>query len=585
MHQVFSNLQRILIVEKEATAGQQGLYKTIQKAVDDAEPGSIIKIQPGLYEESVIVEKPGLVFEVGDKPGDITMQQQIKPCFYINLNPDENCTINGIRMLLKGPNKDEDITCGIFKEIHRKVPSIAVLPKNTLDIKNCSFKGDTTNDAYTTGILLLKSDANIFQCQFAHHKSGSIICDINPQNRVFIIDNQIVSSETAGIYVQGKASRPTIKGNKIRFCRSSAIITYLDVDGWILGNEMSINDVGIEILNNKSKVIENIIEKSHELGMKIVGDDNNTRCMPNIWKNRIFSCGQHGILCQGQYCEPDIRGNIIESNRKAGIKLTDDAIAHIGGTTKEEVKILPSYNSPLLVTQVNMNVTMNRDGTAGGPENTQMRSINKKFIGTVNKEYNPYVPSINLKSFPNSNIISQNYNQGILIVEGSSAQIFANKLEKNIKANIALGGRNSGVTKIKFNIIENSKSEGIFVVEGEEKLMIEENDVISNHDGIVLVQSKGVIKGNRIKENQRSGILTASNTRALIESNFIEENWTAGILIKEPSLPEIRKNEISKNYYQVQMEKHAKKLWSQYQKENPKIIGNNEIPKSTCSIF
>lgn len=54
---------------------------------------------------------------------------------------------------------------------------------------------------------------------------------------------------------------------------------------------MSINDIGIEILNNKSKVIENIVEKSHELGMKIVGDDNHTRSMPSIWKNRIFSCG------------------------------------------------------------------------------------------------------------------------------------------------------------------------------------------------------------------------------------------------------------------------------------------------------
>lgn len=108
-----------------------------------------------------------------------------------------------------------------------------------------------------------------------------------------------MSSETAGIYVQGRAARPTIKGNKIRFCRSSAIITSLDVDAWILGNEMQINDIGIEILNNKSKVIENIIEKSHEIGIKIVGDSNCTRSMPSIWKNRIFSCGQHGIRCCG----------------------------------------------------------------------------------------------------------------------------------------------------------------------------------------------------------------------------------------------------------------------------------------------
>lgn len=107
--------------------------------------------------------------------------------------------------------------------------------------------------------------------------------------------------------------------------------------------------------------------------------------------------------------------------------MTDDAIAHIGGTTKDEIKILPSYNSPLLVAAGNINVTMNRDGTAGGPSHhatemtAMMKSVNKRFIGTVNKEYNPYVPSINIKSFPNPNIISSNYNQGVLIVEGSSA--------------------------------------------------------------------------------------------------------------------------------------------------------------------
>jgi hypothetical protein len=33
------------------------------------------------------------------------------------------------------------------------------------------------------------------------------------------------------------------------------------------------------------------------------------------------------------------------------------------------------------------------------------------------------------------------------------------------------------------------------------------------------------------------------------------------------------------------MEWHAKKRWGQYVKDNPKIIGKNEVPVSTCSIF
>ena len=94
-----------------------------------------------------------------------------------------------------------------------------------------------------------------------------------------------------------------------------------------------------------------------------------------------------------------------------------------------------------------------------------------------------------LKSFPNSNIIRYNYHQGILITEGCYAMIIANKIDANIKANIALGGENSGKTKIKFNIIENSKSEGIFVIDGEPRMFINDNVIENNYLGIVLYDS------------------------------------------------------------------------------------------------
>jgi parallel beta-helix repeat protein len=53
---------------------------------------------------------------------------------------------------------------------------------------------------------------------------------------------------------------------------------------------------------------------------------------------------------------------------------------------------------------------------------------------------------MNERIFSNPNIISSNYKQGIILVEGSSALIFGNKIDRNIKANIALGGRSSGLT-------------------------------------------------------------------------------------------------------------------------------------------
>jgi hypothetical protein len=100
-----------------------------------------------------------------------------------------------------------------------------------------------------------------------------------------------------------------------------------------------------------------------------------------------------------------------------------------------------------------------------------------------------------------------------------------------------------------------------------------------------LLHSNGVVRKNLIKGNQRSGLLCAGGTNALVDANIIEDNLAAGILIKDPSLPDLRRNEITKNTFQIQMEKHAKVNWAKYQIENPKIIGNNEIPVSTCSIF
>jgi parallel beta-helix repeat protein len=82
---------------------------------------------------------------------------------------------------------------------------------------------------------------------------------------------------------------------------------------------------------------------------------------------------------------------------------------------------------------------------------------------------------------------------------------------------VALGGKKSGETRIRYNYIENSKSEGVFVIEGEEFLCIEDNEIAGNNDGIVMVNSKGCITGNRIKGNNRSGILTASKTKCTIE--------------------------------------------------------------------
>ncbi len=87
------------------------------------------------------------------------------------------------------------------------------------------------------------------------------------------------------------------------------------------------------------------------------------------------------------------------------------------------------------------------------------------------------------------------------------------------------------------------------MLDGEDRLVIEDNQISGNYDGIVMVCSQGLIKDNVIKSNSRAGLMTCSKTFCVVDSNIIEENLAAGILIKNPSLPDLRRNEISKNFF------------------------------------
>jgi len=174
------------------------------------------------------------------------------------------------------------------------------MPKSKIEVLDCKLKGDTTNDADTAGILAVNADINIRRSTLAHFKSGAIMITALPQNMVFIAENEIMTCETAGIYMQGRSSKPVVLNNKIKFCRSVGITTNLDVDANICGNEVTLCEKGLEILNNKSRCIDNIIDKAHENGILVLGDNKATKCTPSLWRNKIRNCGANGIFVSGE---------------------------------------------------------------------------------------------------------------------------------------------------------------------------------------------------------------------------------------------------------------------------------------------
>ena len=76
-----------------------------------------------------------------------------------------------------------------------------------------------------------------------------------------------------------------------------------------------------------------------------------------------------------------------------------------------------------------------------------------------------------------------------------------------------------------------------------------------------MINSQGYIKQNKIRRNQRNGVLFLHETNTIMDGNVIEDNQEIGILIKEPSKPKLSNNTMTGNLLQVKMDSHYKNFW------------------------
>lgn len=561
-----SKIQREVIrVDPTVDCNSMGNSKytnTIGQAITIAKPGSIIQIAAGVYSESLVVTKPGLIIESLEEDGKVVILSGKKPCLTVRIDNHEKIEINRIRMLCKGPNSETKFTqkidmnyekignekcflefkmatsmpcvfmlksgiltlnrCvlslnGIASHMNQKIPCLAIQEEASVYINNWFFYGDSTKEVFTAGIFALDPHNLIIKdTVIKDHTGGGIMVNLVQQqdSKYQFINNKIIQWETAGIYIAGEGSTPFIEGNEIKNCKAVGIKISDHVLAEIRENILHDNNDGIELLNNKSKILANEIEKSHGHGILIISEHKDGKLNSLVKGNTISNCKFNGIQIQGEGLRPSIRNNTIKHNRKCGIKVMDKARADI---------------------------------------------IGRNYIHT-------------------------NYNQGICIVEGSSCKITENTISKNVKANIAYGGKGSNGTTIERNEISESMAEGIFLVKGDPTTLINENIIRDNLDGISLSDSNGKIAQNLIEGNQRCGIQCSGYTKADISYNQIKSNILIGILIKEPSDPKVGFNILKDNHYQFSVDKHVRKKGKTYTASNT-VKGQNDIPKVTWTIF
>ncbi len=227
----------LLIPKKKSTLtvspSGTGDYKTISEAISNADPGTRISVRPGLYQESLIINKPLEIIGDGLK-ADIIIESTDSSC--ISMQTD-HATVSGLTLQGRAALKN------------KKYFAVDI-PQGELLLVDCEITSDSLS---CVGIYGSTTNPVIRNCQIHEGKGGGVFIYENAQGRVE--DCDIFNNDYSGVSIE-KGGNLVIRQCKIHDGKSSGILVYEKGQGTvedceIFGNTLS----GVEIREGGNPVI------------------------------------------------------------------------------------------------------------------------------------------------------------------------------------------------------------------------------------------------------------------------------------------------------------------------------------------
>jgi F-box protein 11 len=226
-----------------------GDYQSLSGAIAQAKPGIRIRVKPGLYRESLVLDKP--VEIVGDGPvKDIVIESAGADCLLIK---SDGVLIRGLSLRTRTELKD-----GLFYPLH--------ITQGHVRIENCdvtsessgcvvingpgivsTLSGCTIHDGKGDGVLIFDRAKGILQgCQIlGHGRDGVVIatganlllvgCDIRDSKRdgIFadrggqgiLVGCSIENSTAFGVYCHGQDANLVMRDCLVRHGKSNGVVT------------------------------------------------------------------------------------------------------------------------------------------------------------------------------------------------------------------------------------------------------------------------------------------------------------------------------------------------------------------------
>ena len=455
-------------------------FWTIQAAIyaPTTDNGHVITVDPGTYNENIIVNKSLTIRSTSGSPTDTIVNTSVNTSHVFNVTA--NCVnISGFKI----ENATSQYKAGIYLR----------------EVEHCNISNNTLLSNYN-GIRLYSSSNNILMDNTANYNWWGIHLYHYCNNNAIInntANNNTGSFHSSGIYIYPFSTNNTVSYNKLSN-NTNGLYIWDSNNNTLSSNNASNNEEGIYLRNSSNSVLTNNIANSNDEAGIILEDSSSN----NTLANNTVTGNKEGILLEDSSSNT-LTNNTANSNRDFGF-IIEDCTGNV----------------------FTNNSALNNSGGDPGIGFCVERSNNNNIIG--NMISNSGLVDIAIVNGSNLNNISNNRIQssgtvtaGIaLISQSSNNTILNNTLNGN------LGG--SGIALMSFP--------PMFPAADNNYNNITNNSIKGYEDGISLSNSRNnTLTGNIANSNNETGIYLNSSSNNTIICNWVQNNSVNGLRLYDGS--------------------------------------------------
>jgi F-box protein 11 len=268
----------------------RGDFATISEAIQVAKPGDRILVRPGLYEESLVVNKPLEI--IGDGPvEDIVIRARDANVltFQASIGRVANLTL---------------------RQAGEEVMGVSI-QQGRLDLEGCDISSQAASCVY----ILDGADPRLRRNKIHHGKERGVI--VYADGLGTLEDNEIFGNGFHGVAI-GAGGNPVLRRNQIHDNKQVGVLAQEGGLGTLEDNEIAGNGYsGVEIRTGGNPVLRRNQIRGNQGGVYVHDNGQGT-----LEDNEITGNGETGIEIQADG-NPLVRGNRINRNEYRGVWVHD----------------------------------------------------------------------------------------------------------------------------------------------------------------------------------------------------------------------------------------------------------------------